>query len=176
MLHYAGIGSRKTPSKILDNMTQIARALNHSDWYLHSGGADGADTAFASGHNYGNKTIFLPWPRYNGLQDTDCIVIDQSHNSPYEQIASSVHPAWHRCSQGARKLHARNSAIILGATLTAPVAAVICWTQDGEASGGTGLSIRIARKHNIPVYNLFLMDVPTVLEHMDRIKTSHRPA
>jgi hypothetical protein len=33
-------------------------------------------------------------------------------------IAARTHPAWHRCSQYAKKLHARNGFQILGADLT----------------------------------------------------------
>jgi hypothetical protein len=32
---------------------------------------------------------------------------------------------------------------------------VICWTKDGESSGGTGQALRIAAHHNIPIHNLF---------------------
>ena len=34
------------------------------------------------------------------------------------------------------------------------MAFVICWTKDAKDIGGTGLAIRLARKQNIPVFNL----------------------
>ena len=66
-----------------------------------------------------------------------------------------LHPAWHRYRHGATALHARNVAIIRGRDLDDDVDAVVCWTRDGEATGGTGRGIRIARERRIPVFTLF---------------------
>ena len=70
-LTYAGIGARATPSSVCADMTVIARWLARTrvpatGWHLHSGGAKGADSAFAEGAPAGQRTIFLPWPGYNG--------------------------------------------------------------------------------------------------------------
>ena len=46
---YTGIGSRETPHHILTLMTEIANILDNIGYTLRSGGADGADTAFALG-------------------------------------------------------------------------------------------------------------------------------
>ena len=46
-LTYAGIGARATPSSVLADMAVIAGWLARTGWHLHSGGAHGADTAFA---------------------------------------------------------------------------------------------------------------------------------
>ena len=46
-----------------------------------------------------------------------------------EQIASSVHPAWDRCNEYARKLHTRNVAQVLGADLKHHVDFLVCWTK-----------------------------------------------
>ena len=70
--------------------------------------------------------------------------------------AAQFHPAWDRCSQGVRKLHGRNMHIILGADLQTPVSFVVCWTVDGAIIGGTGVALRCAMQHNIPVFNLAL--------------------
>lgn len=43
---YAGIGSRKTPSNILKNITQYAARLEKIDFVLRSDGAKEADLAF----------------------------------------------------------------------------------------------------------------------------------
>ena len=45
--------------------------------------------------------------------------------------------------------------ILLGAKLDNPVSALICWTTDGQPTGGTGQAIRIASGYGIPVHNLF---------------------
>jgi len=103
---------------------------------LRSGGAIGADTAFESGAT--NKEIFKP-----NDATTEAI-----------ELASTVHPAWYACNDYVRKLHGRNAQIILGRELNSPVEFVICYTAD-EEHGGTSLGIKIAKKFNIPVYNLF---------------------
>ena len=138
-LSYAGIGSRKTPVNILDNMTQIGEWLEGEGWLLRSGGADGADWAFEYGINFDDhKEIYK-------AKDASILHIDH---------AKMFHPAWDRCSGYARRLHARNSIIMLGPKLDDPVDMVICWTPNGEITGGTGQALRIAKTEGIPVFNL----------------------
>jgi hypothetical protein len=69
--------------------------------------------------------------------------------------AARFHPAWDKCSPYAKRLHARNSAIMLGHDLGTPVNFVLCWTKDGGATGGTGQALRIAAALGIPVFNWF---------------------
>lgn len=135
---YAGIGSRETPPDILDVMEWLGALMQRHGWHLRSGGARGADQAFARLVHDNHKVVFRP------------------HHATPEAIehASKFHPAWNRCSDIAKQLHGRNSMIMLGAHLNHPVNYVICWTPDGKDSGGTGLAIRIATAHGIPVWNL----------------------
>lgn len=134
---YAGIGSRKTPKDVCEQMTNIASILENLGFVLRSGGAVGADKAFERGAKSA-KVIYRP-----------------EHVSRWHlEHAKKYHPAWSKCDDFAKRLHARNSAIILGPALDWPVKFVICWTEDGLASGGTGQGIRIAEDLNIPVYNL----------------------
>ena len=65
-LIYAGIGSRATPRTVLEQMSVMAAWLARRSWHLHTGGAVGADTAFAAGAPPGRRTLFLPWPGYSG--------------------------------------------------------------------------------------------------------------
>ena len=62
---YAGIGSRETPPDICKIMTEIAKRLAHLGLTLHSGGAEGADSAFERGAILRRK-IFLPWDGFQG--------------------------------------------------------------------------------------------------------------
>ena len=48
-LVYAGIGARATPTAVLADMRVIAEWLARTGWHLSTGGAEGADTAFAEG-------------------------------------------------------------------------------------------------------------------------------
>jgi len=64
--YYTGIGSRETPKKILVLMDKLAQKLEKQGYVLRSGGAAGADTAFAE--NVVKKEIFIPWNNFNGIE------------------------------------------------------------------------------------------------------------
>ena len=151
---YAGIGARDTPPHILATMRTCGRILAERGLTLRSGGADGADTAFDDGVAKGGlREIYLPWAGFNkvvGGMPPSCASI----TAEAKRIAAAAHPAWDRCSDAAKKMHARNVHQVLGAQLDDPSAMIICFTKDGLASGGTGQAIRIAELHGIPVINL----------------------
>lgn len=144
---YAGIGSRKTPPNILNLMQNMAKRLYLLGYTLRSGGAAGADINFERGHNRArdrvnaadNKEIFLA-----GHATEECL-----------EVAERIHPAWERCSDYAKTLHARNVKQILGNSLDCPVDFVLCWTPNGEPQGGTRTAIMVAKENGIPVFNLF---------------------
>ena len=151
---YAGIGARTTPPEVLADMTRIARWLCRTGWHLNSGGADGADQAFADGATPGTRSLYLPWPGYNGHAGPDCRTLSPLERNSAQKLAARLHPAWERCSRGVRALHARNAAIVLGPGLYRPVHGVICFTSRGETIGGTGMAMRIAESAGVPVLNL----------------------
>lgn len=140
MRYYAGIGSRRTPPEILQVMYQLATRLAHAGYCLRSGRAIGADTAFEDGCVVGGGVHEL------------FIASDASSNA--KAIAMQHHPRWSSCNPYVRNLHGRNAMIILGSGLDTPVSFVVCWTPDGQDSGGTGLALRIAAKYNIRIINL----------------------
>ena len=164
-LRYAGIGARTTPAAVLADMKVMAGWLARTGWHLTSGGADGADTAFAGSTPAGQRTIWLPWRGYNGLRGPDCRVLSAAAMSHCMAITAGLHPAWARCSPAVRKLHARNAAVI-GVTLDRPADAAIAWTAEGRVAGGTGMAIRIAQAHGIPVFNLGTMAPRAVYERL----------
>lgn len=144
MQYYAGIGSRETPDNILEVMSRVGSLWAQNGWILRSGGAEGADTAFALGCT--RKKILRP-----------------EHSNPgCELVAQAHHPAWNHLNGYVRKLMGRNALIVLGDDLRTPVSFVACWTPDGAISkeetsvktGGTGLAIRLASSEGIPVFNL----------------------
>lgn len=142
---YAGIGSRETPELIQNEMFNIANYLASQKFTLRSGGAKGADTAFQKGAESakGRVEVYRPEHTVGKIWWTVC--------------AAHYHPAWSRCSAYTKKLHARNTPIILGDCdeLTKKSDFVVCWTKDCKASGGTGQGIRIAEAYGIPVFNLY---------------------
>lgn len=130
MKSYAGIGSRKTPKEVQQKMTEIAIVLSRSGYCLYSGGADGADTAFEIGAN--QKQIFLPWDGFNGKQTRR----REGVVPPFSiDLVNQYHPAPTKLSKQAQKLMSRNSYQVLGPDLYLPVEFVLCWTEDGKASG-----------------------------------------
>ncbi len=169
-LRYAGIGARATPAAVLADMTVMAGWLAPTGWHLSSGGADGADSAFAGGAPVGQRTIWLPWRGYNGHRGPDCRVLSAAEIAACIEIAAPLHPAWERCSPAVRKLHARNAAVLLGEALDRPVDAVVCWTAGGRTEGGTGMAIRIAEARGIPVLNLGAMTPRAVCERLAAIR------
>jgi hypothetical protein len=163
-MFYAGIGSRETPEDIGGIMTELAAKLENLGWRLRSGGAKGADTYFEVGvSDPANKQIFLHKevtkthrvdPERGIYNASRCIDWDWAM-----QLASEIHPAWHRCSKDAQGLHARNVYQVLG-TGTPKLAVsnmVICWAIPdihGVPEGGTRTAWKVAERYNIQRYNL----------------------
>ena len=174
-LRYAGIGARATPAAVLADMETMAAWLARTGWHLSSGGADGADSAFAAGAPAEQRTIWLPWRGYNGHRGPDCRVLSAAAMAACLEIAAPLHPAWERCSPAVRKLHARNAAV-LGLTLDRPVDAVVAWTVQGRVEGGTGMAIRIAGANGIPVLNLGSMSPRAVCERLAAIRRAVHPS
>ena len=156
-LAYAGIGARKTPPPVLAVMRRLAAWLASKGWHLNTGGADGADRAFASGAPCGARTVFLPWRGYNGWRGPGCVSLSEDAHAYLQPVAAAHHPAWDRCRPGVRKLHARNIAVLAGLRTTGAARAVVCWTEHGRVTGGTGMALRIAAALDIPVLNLAFM-------------------
>ena len=167
---YAGIGARATPKSVLNDMTAIAAWLARTGWHLASGGARGADSAFAAGAAAGKRTLYLPWAGYNGHGGPDCRTPSPSELAAWMDIAARLHPAWHRCSPAVRKLHARNAAVVLGPGLDRPVDALVCWSPRGEVVGGTGQALRIAAEHGIPALNLSVLTPRAACERLRAIR------
>ena len=111
-LTYAGIGARATPASVLADMTVMAGWLARTGWTLSTGGADGADSAFAKGTPAGQRTVWLPWRGYNGHRGPDCRVLSAAAMAACIEVTAPLHPAWERCSPAVRKLHARNAAVV----------------------------------------------------------------
>jgi hypothetical protein len=146
-----GIGSRATPTEIIDKQIEIAEELAKEGWTLRSGGADGSDAAFETGFKRVNGTmeIYLPWKKFNKNTSSLYLVSDDA-----KTIAERIHPAWNACSHGARLLHGRNVYQVLGLTLNIPSNLVICWTMDGKISGGTRTALMLARENDVPIINM----------------------
>jgi hypothetical protein len=144
---------------MLRKAKELAFLFAEAGYTLRSGGADGADTAFERGfHEKGGKTeIYLPWKGFN----KDSVEREGLPSSPLYRVpdtalelASTIHPAWSRCSSGAKLLHGRNCQQVLGQDLECPTDLVVCWTLNGKDSGGTRTAIVLAKSRDIPIINL----------------------
>lgn len=167
---YAGIGSRHTPGDVLITMLHLAQDLSDMGWVLRSGHADGADQAFEQGAKPELREIYLPWASYN--KGGSAPGHRFAHGNRFQMdIAAKHHPAWHNCSQGAKKLHTRNVSIVLGEDLITPADFVVCWTHGGTGSGGTGMAIRIAGSYDIPVFDLAIPgDLEALIKFVNSIE------
>lgn len=173
-LTYAGIGSRQTPRPVLETMTRMASWLADEGWHLHTGAAEGADTAFATGAPVEARTQYLPWRNFRRLSGPDCVVLTSGEMHRCMANAAEMHPDWHRYNLSARKLHARTVAILLGADTRTPVDALVCWTPGAHFVGGTGMAIRIAHQCHIPVFNLADRRPREICQDLRSIRT-HAP-
>lgn len=151
---YAGIGARATPPEILSLMTRAAFALTKRGYVLRSGHAIGADSAFERGAGR-DAQIFLPVPSWRGsVSEFHPETLGAELWGRARVIAATHHPAFAGLSAFVQTLHTRNVFQVLGPALDSPAEFVLCWTADGEASGGTGQALRIAASHAVPVFNL----------------------
>ena len=156
-------------------MTVMAACLALRGWHLHSGGAAGADSAFAAGAPPVTRTLYLPWLGYRGHVGPDYRTPSPDCTRRCLAIAAALHPAWHPCSPSARKLHARNVAVA-SADTDAPVDVVVAWTVGGAVRRGTGMASRIALDRRIPVLNLALLHPRAVCERLEEIRAAAPPA
>lgn len=166
-LFYTGVGSRKTPKDILDFMVLCGKRLADLNYIGRSGGADGADTAFWEGFELCQKLdkkfeMYLPWDNFNNYNSYQKHIIDSSKTSNFQEainLMKTVHPAPNNLSRGATNLHGRNVYQVLGYNLDTPSNVCILFSKpnkngDGVA-GGTNTAYQLAKKYNIPIYNLY---------------------
>ena len=154
---YAGIGSRETPKKVLDKMTEVAEYLEKQGYILNTGVAfkgkeEGADGAFSKGTS--KKNLFAP----------------ENAGKRELKVAEEIHPAWEALvakGPGGPKLMARNTNQIFGAKLDTPVDFVLFWAEDkgkvgktgqDRPEGGTGHAVEMARAKGIPTINMMDSD------------------
>lgn len=183
------VGSRKTPSNVLNQFYLMAAILYSFGFTIRSGGANGADAAFEQGvldHPYSAKVnrppmeIYLPWDGFNGKRhDPDKGYYDASRLSFYDEatkIAEELHPLGEalRGKQGVHKLHTRNIFQVLGLDLHMPSRQLWCWaptTSDGLVEGGTRTAVACALTpldgvavHAIPIRNVYVANYHTHME------------
>jgi len=148
-----GIGSRQCPEEICTLFEEIGAEALERGWWIRSGHADGADYAFEKGA-LSHCIVYLPWIGFN----REKTVLGNSSTQPLrDEVLKMVYkhePYAKDLSDGVKLIKSRNIYQILGVDLKSPSDVVICWTEEGEVVGGTGLAIKIAMSNKIPVVNI----------------------
>lgn len=172
---YAGIGARDTPAEVLTEMTNIANVLDSLGWTLRSGGATGADTAFADGTSWMQYEEYIPWHRFAPERiGVEPVILNQTRevydlaqeywDARPDGIDSGKFCDWVHLKDTTKLMMMRNVHQIRGLDLNTFSKAVICWTEGGAMKGGTSFALWIAMNHNIPIFNLAL---PDTMERME---------
>ena len=170
-MFYTGIGSRNTPATVLALMRQIGYVMAMKGYTLRSGGAEGADTAFAEGWGDAcsetvdsdmyiphKAEIYLPWNNFNDQTTAmEGRIRAQGKSKQAHDIAEQIHPNWKAVSPGGKLLHMRNIYQVLGADLETPSDVVVFYAEpDGDSvKGGTRTAVELAKREGITVCNLY---------------------
>lgn len=184
--HYSGVGSRRVVDPVVLNlMTLIARALARRGWRLRSGAAAGPDTAFESGAPASLRDIYVPNASFGNRPRGGVIVPKDVNLMTWLKaglIAERFHGMGRRMPQDVRDLMARNVYQVLGDDLKTPSEFLVCdapgavFDDQGrvvDVDGGTGMAVRLAAAHGIPVFHL---GVPAHREALEALCEAPEPA
>lgn len=149
-----GVGSRETPEEICELFVELGAEAKRRGWWIRSGHAQGADYAFERGAE-DHCIVYMPWDTFN----KEYPILGRARTSPLRDEVLDIvyrhdHYAHDGISQGVKRIKSRNVYQVLGEDLATPSDLLICWTDEGKVIGGTGLAIRIAREHEIPIINV----------------------
>lgn len=166
------VGSRRAPRWALVISKRIGRELSNRKIIGVSGDAEGMDRSWMADYDRTLSRIILPWEGFMGSNSKMTGYYNWAHIDNESKIKSIVHsksvtPYYPNLSLSVIKLFARDATQVLGMTCEEPVDAVYYWASEinGKVSGGTRVAVDIARKFNIPTYNIGHPDV------LDNIKS-----
>ena len=148
-----GIGSRETPDDICTRFKEMGAEARERGWWVRSGHADGADYAFEQGA-LKHCIVYMPWMTFNKNKPILGKPRAQQLRDEVLKIVYKHEPYAKDLSDGVKLIKSRNVYQVLGEDLKTPSNVVVCWTEEGQIVGGTGLAIKIAMANNIPVLNV----------------------
>jgi len=155
---YTGVGSRSTPIDQQNVLTDIAKKLDFYNYTLRSGHADGADLAFEKGTK--EKEIYVPWKNFNGFRGDPPKFTDTLYEFTVIEFLKHKKGSidFNEIREPVQKLMMRNVFQVIGKDIKNPEPSdfLIYWAEEenGEVLGGTGFAVHIAKKFNVPVYNI----------------------
>lgn len=180
-----GVGSRKIDTTQYAMILSLARFLRKRGWYLRSGGAIGADSAWEDGWvGSDQKTIYLPQEGFNKRPKNDACYLPPTYDHIWveaEDIAQGLHQRFESLDEFARNAHTRNVYQVLGDDLRTPSDLVIaCAEPNGRSvKGGTATAFNLAKAKGIPTFNIWLLaQRQQLIQHlqgcMGNVKFNHR--
>lgn len=152
----ACIGSRQLAPPDLAFCRALAGALTAHGWTIVTGGAAGADQAFAQGADPHRLVLVVPWVGFQaGILDPLVAAgarrVVATPDDPRSQAALAAHPARDCLGPGGERLIARDGWIVEPRP-GHPVGWCLAWP--GKNPGGTGFTRSLALQHGIPVSDL----------------------
>jgi len=168
----ACVGSRTLDPSALALLTAIGASLVTAGWIVHSGGAQGADQAFARGaahalgttvHPAGGLVIHLPWASYERAAAD--AAVRQSGGRALIDTQPFTPDEWRTAARAPRRpdrfnpydvpLLADTLRILCPQDLADPVHLVIAYPSNGRDPGGdTDQAFRLAESFGIPLHDL----------------------
>lgn len=173
-MRVACIGSRDMDTKQVSWCRQIGALIATNGFELHSGNALGADQSFAAGANQEHPELVhlhLPWASYEvgAVQARNHVSVYPFGNMKfYMDIAEEAHPRWDLLKQAVRKLHTRNSSILVPNQVDVDIC--IAWPSAKRGGGGTGQGMRIATSRGIKLINLRDTEPSQVIDWLSELK------
>jgi len=153
------IGSRKPPERIARVAVQIGRVLSERGIIGYSGGAPGMDSQFMFDYSPDRRVIILPEDGFNNLYANGKDIVDFTQLDTYKaaDIARTVAGHFDSQNEYTQRRYSRNTYQVLREDLDSPTDFVLFWAEEVNRSvkGGTAIAVRIARKYNVPVFNLW---------------------
>lgn len=148
-MYYTGVGSRKAPEHVLELMTDIGVVLCQQGFTLRTGCAGGADEAFRSRVPSSKREVYVPADAEIALARGEA-----------KELAREARGSFKGLNEDGILLHTRNAFQVLGITLTIPSEFLIFYaepdpTREGVFKGGTNTAVQIAKRFDIPVFNLY---------------------
>lgn len=158
------VGSRKTPTRVVDEYQNLAQILVENGCIVRSGNAQGFDQTIAK-VPVENREIYLPYANFGTqLKNYQNVFVPKTEFANWNEAVSIVkklHPNKNLTDIQLLYL-ARDVYQVLGKDLQTPSDLIICWTEDGASqpheltrkTGGTAMALRVAFHYNIPVMNI----------------------
>lgn len=159
------IGSRKTTERIDDISIQLGEKLSNAGLTGYSGGAPGMDSNFMKRYQKELSKIILPSAFSFGLvaNGKDLINYQELDYMKARSIAQEVAGNFDGLSESIQHLFSRNVVQVLRETIDNPTDLCLFWAKEQYfcVKGGTAIAIRVARRYNVPCFNLWRENVLT---------------